>query len=83
MFHVDGCRGSILLTNTMNAGSVAIGGNIFFENLRPESTVSEKIVDSVKVGKPSLTITSTSSFAMARLEYGKWSSVEAGMPLWP
>jgi hypothetical protein len=43
MFDIDrGCR-SILLADSMNAGRIAKGGKVFFENLGAERTLSERV----------------------------------------
>ena len=42
---INGRRGSILLADSMNAGRIAIGGNVFFENLGTERTVAEGIIE--------------------------------------
>src|SRR5579863_1003827 len=42
---IDRCRGAILLTDSMNAGRIAISRDVFFENLRAEGTLSEGITE--------------------------------------
>ena len=44
MFDMDRCRASILLADSVNASRIAIVGNVLFENLCAEGTVSEGAV---------------------------------------
>src|ERR1700747_391044 len=46
MFDIDRCRGSIFLADSMDASGIAKGGNVFFENVRAEGTLSEGVIES-------------------------------------
>src|SRR5580658_6870975 len=45
VFDINRRRGSILLADSMNAGRITIGGNVFLKNLAAEGTVSEGIIE--------------------------------------
>ena len=45
VFDIDGCRGSIFLADSMNAGRIAIGGDLFLENFRAEGTLPEGVME--------------------------------------
>src|ERR1700756_1049391 len=45
MFDIDRCRGSILFTDAVHAGWVAIGCKVFFADLRPKGTAPEGILE--------------------------------------
>src|SRR5580658_1971283 len=45
MLDVDGCRGSIFLTDSMYTRRIAIRGNVFRENIGAEGTLSEGIME--------------------------------------
>src|SRR5208282_6215767 len=45
VFDIDRCRGSIFLADSVNAGGITIGGNVFLKNLAAEGTVSERIIE--------------------------------------
>src|SRR6266481_9089957 len=45
VFDINRCRGSIFLTDSMNAGRIAVSRNILIENLSPEGTVSKAVME--------------------------------------
>src|SRR5258707_4237539 len=45
VFNIDRCRGSIFLTDSMNAGRIAVSRNILLDNLSPEGTVSKGVME--------------------------------------
>jgi len=45
VFDIDRCRGSILFTDAVHAGRIAIGCKVFFENLWPKGTAPEGILE--------------------------------------
>jgi hypothetical protein len=45
MFDIDSCSGPILLTDSVNAGRIAISGNVLPENFRPERALAGRIVE--------------------------------------
>src|SRR5258705_12048952 len=42
---IDRRRRSIFLTDSVNAGRIAIGWNVFFENIWAEGTMSERVIE--------------------------------------
>ena len=45
VFDVNGCRGPIFLADSVNAGGIAVSGNVLRENLRPERTLPEWVME--------------------------------------